>query len=469
VIGRLLVGLASLVLVEPSFADAYPPAPPVGALKPFTIPPGQTFALPNGLKVTLIPLGSVPQAAISLKVYAGRINDNGKPWLAELTADMLKEGAGTRTSAEIADFAAAMGGNITVNVDSETTSLDLSVLSGHAPDAIALLADLVQRPSLPAGEFERVKANRARALAVALSQAQSIADQALARAYYGADHPYGSAYPEPRRFGAYSLEEVRAFYAGNFGAQRAVLYVAGRFDAAAVRAAVTKAFSAWGKGPQRLSLPPRPQRGPQYILVDRPGAPQSTIRLSFPGPLVGSAEDFPFKVMDTLLSGSFNSRITRNIRENKGYTYSPYSEVNYYPANTQWVFNADVTTASTGASLHEIFGEIRGLQSSPPGADETAGMRTNRATRPIFAGATAGGLISLLSYYEALGQPPSYIANYAQRALAVTGPQVTAAARATLPLDQMTLVVVGDLNTVVPQLKAQPELSAVTFKTVAVP
>ncbi len=466
---RLLVGLLSLALAELSFADAYPPAPPVGALKPFQIPKSESFALPNGLKVTLIPLGSVPQAAISLKVYAGRIDGKGKPWLPELTADMLKEGAGARTSAEIADFAASMGGNISVNVDSETTSLDISVLSGRAPDAIALLADLAERPSLPAGEFERVKANRARALAVALSQAQPVADQALARAYYGADHPYGSVYPPPQRFAAYTLTDAREFYTGNFGAQRALLYVAGRFDAAAVRAAVTKAFSAWGKGPPRLSLPPNPQRGPQFVLVDRPGAPQSTIRLSFPGPLVGSAEDFPFKVMDTLLSGSFNSRITRNIRENKGYTYSPYSEVKYYPANTQWVFSADVTTAATGASLHEIFSEIRGLQSSPPGADETAGMRTNRATRPIFAGATAGGLISLLSYYEVLGQPPSYIANYTQRALAVTAPQISAAARSTLPLDQMTLVVVGDLKAVVPQLKAQPELSNASFKTVVVP
>lgn len=468
-IGRLVVGLASLALVEPSFADAYPSAPAIGELKPFTIPSSETFALPNGLKVTLIPFGSVPQATISLMVYAGRIDGTGRPWLAELTADMLKEGAGARTSAEIAAAAADMGGNITVSVDSASTSLDVTVLSGHAPDAIGLLADLVQHPSMPVSEFERVKANRARALAVALSQAQPIADQALARAYYGGDHPYGSLYPTPRRFDAYSLDDVRGFYTSNFGAQRTHLYIAGRFDAAAVRAAVTRAFGGWKKGPQRSTLPPHPRRGPQFILVDRPGAPQSTLRISFPGPRVGSAEDFPFKVMNTLLAGAFNSRVTRNIREDKGYTYSPYSAVDYYPANTQWVFLADVTTAATGASLHEIFSEIRRLQANPPDAEETAGMRTNRATYPIFAGATASGLIELLSYWDGLGQPPSYVANYTQNALKVTPSQIRAAARATLPLEQMTLVVVGDLKTVVPQLKEQPELSSASFETVTAP
>ena len=262
---------------------------------------------------------------------------------------------------------------------------------------------------------------------------------------------------------------MRAFHAAAFGAERAHLYIAGRFDAAAVRAAVTKAFSGWAKGPARLSLPPTPKPGPQFILVDRPGAPQSTLRLAFPGAVVGTTADFPLRVMDALLSGSFNSRITRNIRENKGYTYSPGSYAAFHPGETMWVFQADVTSASTGASLHEIFSEIRTLQATPPGMEETVGSRTYRATDPIYNGSTAGGLIGLLAQYDALGQPPSYIANYVPRALAVTPTQISAAARATLPLDRMTLVVVGDLKTVLPQLRAQPELASAAFTTLTLP
>ena len=173
--------------------------------------------------------------------------------------------------------------------------------------------------------------------------------------------------------------------------------------------------------------------------------------------------------MDALLSGSFNSRITRNIRENKGYTCSPGSYAVFHPGETMWVFQADVTSASTGASLHEIFSEIRTLQATPPGMEETVGSRTYRATDPIYNGSTAGGLIGLLAQYDALGRPPSYIANYVPRALAVTPTQISAAARATPPLDRMTLVVVGDLKTVLPQLRAQPELARATFTTPILP
>jgi len=467
-IRHMLASLACLSLAAPAIAEDYPPAPPMGSLKPFTLHATETFTLPNGMKITLIPFGSVPQATISLNVFAGRLDAAGRPWLAELTGDMLKEGAGARSSAQIADAAAAMGGNVSVGTGTINTALNLTVLSEHASDAIALLADLARAPTFPASEFGRAKDNRVRSLSLALSQAQPVAELALGHAYYG-DHPYGATYPTSAQLGGYTLADVRAFHAANFGAQRAHLYIAGRFDTAAVRAAVSKAFGGWAKGPARLSLPPTPKPGPQFILVDRPGAPQSTIRLAFPGAAIGSTGDFPLRVMDTLLSGSFNSRITRNIRENKGYTYSPGSQAAFHPGETVWVFQADVTSTATGASLHEIFSEIRTLQATPPGAEETAGMATYRATDPIFNGSTAGGLIGTLAQYEALNQPPSYIANYVPRALAVTPAQISAAARATLPLERMTLVVVGDLKTVLPQLKAQPELAGANFVTVTLP
>jgi len=467
-IRSMLTALACLTLAAPAFADDFPPAPPMGDLKPFELPATETFTLPSGVRVTLIPFGSVPQAVVSLTIFAGRIDAAGRPWLAELAGDMLKEGAGARTSAQIADAAAAMGGNVSVATGTMNTALNLTVLSEHAPDAVALLGDLARRPTFPASEFDRVKDNRVRSLELALSQAQPVADLALGHAYYG-NHPYGATYPNAEQLNGYTLADVRAFHATAFGAQRAHVYIAGRFDAAAVRAAVTKAFSGWAKGPARLSLPPTPKPGPQFVVIDRPGATQSTVRLAFPGAVVGTKGDFPLRVMDTLLSGSFNSRITRNIRENKGYTYSPGSQAVFHPGETVWVFQADVTSASTGASLHEIFSEIRTLQAKPPGMEEAAGSRTYRATDPIYTGSTAGGLIGLLAQYDALGLPPSYIANYVPRALAVTPTQITSAARATLPLDKMTLVVVGDLKSVLPQLRAQPELASATFTTLTLP
>jgi len=468
----LLTLLAGVALSCPAFgqgapSDGYPPAPPIGPLAPFHVPATEHFVLANGMEVTLVQAGSVPQATLSLKIYAGGLND-ARPWIADLTGDMLKEGAAGRTSGQIADAAADMGGSLSIGAGSQLTSIDTVVLSERAPDAIGLLADLARHPDFPADAFDRIKTNRARSLAVNLSQASTIANVAVARAYYG-NHPYGAPLPVPAQFAGYSLDDVRHFHAANYGARRAHLYIAGRFDPAAVRAAVTARFGDWAAGPERLFLPPTPKPGPQVILVDRPGAPQSTLRLAFPGAQIGTSGDFPLQVMDTLLSGSFNSRVTRNIRENKGYTYSPGSSVNFRPDDSLWMLRADVTTAVTGAALHEIFNEIRGLQATAPGEDETAGMRTYRATDPIFSSATPGGLIGMLSNYDTLRQPPSYIANFVPNALAVTPAQISDSARATLPLDRMTLVVVGDLKTVVPQLKAQPELAKLNFQTVTVP
>ncbi|WP_257845033.1 pitrilysin family protein [Sphingomonas sp. J344] len=172
--------------------------------------------------------------------------------------------------------------------------------------------------------------------------------------------------------------------------------------------------------------------------------------------------------MNALLGGSFSSRITRNIRENKGYTYSPGSSVALLPTNAVWTFNADVTTAATGPSLTEVFKEIRELQATPPGDEEAAGMRQYMAGLFVIQNSTAGALVNTLATRDSLGLPRDWLENYVPATLAVTNAQISEAAKR-LPLDKMTLVVVGDLKVITPQLQALPELKGVEFKTVTVP
>lgn len=457
-------GLAATPLAAQKYD--YPEMPAAGTPKPFAVPASETYRLSNGLQVTLIPYGLVPKAVVSLRVYAGSLNEGEDVGLAALAAQMLREGAGGRSGAEIAAAAAAMGGNLGVGAGTHETFFGLNVLSEHAGDAIRLIADLGRRPDLPASEFERVRQSYARNVAVGKSQPQSAADAALAAAYYGPSHPYGHLFPTDAQLAGYKPADVRRFYDANFGAKRARLFVAGRFDTAAVKAAIEQAFGSWTGGPGRLGLPPSPQPGPRVILVDRPGAPQSTVRLAFPAPIAGSSEDIGFRVTDALLAGSFTSRITANIREQKGYTYSPGSAVSYNPGQAQWEFDADVTTDVTGAALKEVFGEIRRLQTEAVPEEEAAGMRTWMAGTFVLQNASAAGLIGSIAERDFHGLPADWLTTYVPGVLKVSGADMKRLAGRTLPLGKMTLVVVGDLAKVEPQLKALPELQGMTFQRV---
>lgn len=465
---RLLLTAATLCVAAPALAQSFPPAPAIAPPKPFAIPATETYTLANGLTVSLVPWGVAPKTFVVLDVFAGNLNEGAQTWIADLTAAMLKEGAGTRSSADLARAAATLGGDLATGADEASTSVSIDVLSENAAAAIALVGDVALRPTFPAGEFARVQANLGRGLAQAYAQPGALADYTLAKAYYG-DHPYGRTLPSPGAFAAYTLADVQRFYASQFGAKRAHLYIAGRFDAAAVKAAVETTFGGWAAGPARLSLPPKPQPGPRVLLVDRPGAPQSTIRLAFPAPAPGTAGDIPFRTANALLGGAFNSRITLNIRENKGYTYSPYSGPTLHPAETRWTFNGDVTTAVTGPALHEIFAEVRRLADAPPSDTEWVGTRTYRAGVFTLGLSTAPGLIGLLSTLDELGLPADWPNRYVPATMAVTPAQFSQSIRQNLTFDKLTLVVVGDLKTVTPQLQALPELKGIPFQTVTLP
>lgn len=453
----------ALLAAAPAAAQDYPPQPDPGPMRPFVLPQSETFTLPNGLQVTLIPYGIAPKATVSLRVEAGNIDDGDDVWLADLTGALLREGAAGRSSAQIAEAAAGMGGQLGVNVQLHETALTLNVLSEHAPDAVRLIADVATRPDLPASELDRVKQDLQRARAVALSQPQPVADAVFARAYYG-EHPYGRSFPSEAQLAGYSIEDVRRFHQANYGARRARLYVAGRFDAAAVRAAIEQSLGGWAAGSEAPPLPSQPRQGPQLLLVDRPGAPQSTVRIGFPAPAAGDSADIPMRVMNALLGGSFTSRITQNIREDKGYTYSPGSGIQFHAGEAVWVFEADVTTADTGAALREVFGEIRELQTEAPPAEEARGIGSWLAGTFILQNASSGGLISSLATRDLHGLPADWLEAYVPAVLAVDSPRIQAMARERLPLERMTVVVVGDLATVRPQLEALPELRGVEMR-----
>lgn len=466
---RVLLASLLAFAATPALAQDFPPPPPVGEPKPFTLPATETFVLPNGMKVTLVPYGIAPKTVVSLRVRAGNVTEGDATWLADLTAAMMKEGAAGRDAGQLATAAASMGGDLNVGAGQQSTSITMNVLSEFAPAAVQLVGQVAIRPDLPARELTRVKANLGRQLSVALSQPGTLADIALARTIYGPNHPYGRVVPSAAQLAGYTIDQVKGFHRGQFGAKRAHLYIAGKFDSAAIKTAITTAFGSWTGGPEPVTLAAPHRAGPRVILIDRPDAPQTTLRLSFDAAAAGSAADIPQRVTNSLLGGAFSSRITTNIRETKGYTYSPGSGVAFNPGDALWTFDADVTTNVTGAALTEVFKEIRRMQTEPAPVEESRGIRTYMAGLFAISNSTSPALVNTLATRDLLGLPADWTDRYVPAVLAVEPAAMLASAKTSYPLEKLILVTVGDLKTVEPQLKALPELAKVPFERVSVP
>ena len=438
-----LLGFGNVIAEEP---------PQPGEAKPFTVPAAETLSLDNGLEASMTPFGKLPKVAVQVTVRTGNLNEGERTWLADLTGSMMEEGAGELSGAEVASRAAAMGGSVFVNVGSDLTTIGGEVLAENGPELVSLLADITRRPTLPESEFERVKSNLLRSASVMAENAQNQARDAFQGEIFG-DHPYGNVIPDMEKLQAYTLADVQQFHAENFGAQRTNIYVTGRYDNEAMASAIETAFADWPAGPDVLVNVPEMQEKHRLVLRDRPGAPQSTILIGLPVVDPSHADYIPLSVMNTLLGGAFSSRITSNIREDKGYTYSPRGFISTNYRTGLWGELADVTTEHTADSVFEILKEVQRLRDEAPAAAELEGFKTYMIGNFVRSNASRGGIAGQQRYMDLHGLPDDHLDTYVQKVQAVTPEQVRRMAEKYLTPESMTLVVVGDLEKVKPQLE----------------
>ncbi|HVO58598.1 MAG TPA: pitrilysin family protein [Dongiaceae bacterium] len=429
-------------------------APPAGGPpKPFTLPAHETYALPNGMKVTLVPYGNLPKVTLSLVVRTGNLNEPADlTGLADLAGNLMKEGTTTRSSKQVAEEAASMGGAIGITVGVDESDIATDVLSEFAPKAAALLADVALHPAFPESELPRLKNDALRQLSISKSLPQSMALERFRKILYG-DHPYGTVFPTEASINKATLADIKQFYAGNFGAARAHLYVAGRFEVAAVKKAIADSFSGWPPGPAaKVDVP---KVTPKHVLdlTDRPGAAQSTLLVGLPVPNATSPDAVPLAVTNAILGGSFGSRITSNIREQKGYTYSPSSQISRRYRDAYWAETADVTTQYTGASLKEIFAEVDRLAKEAPSDSELKGIQSYLSGIFVIQNSSRGALIGQLRFIDLQGLGEDYLKTYVQRVNAVTPADVQKMTAQYIKPEQMTIVVVGDKAKVAEQLE----------------
>jgi predicted Zn-dependent peptidase len=284
-----------------------------------------------------------------------------------------------------------------------------------------------------------------------------MAAEALARLVYG-NHPFGHVLPAPGQLEGYDIAAVRGFYERNFGARRTHVYVAGRYDRAALEAALRRAFGDWRKGAAPSDLPPKVSDMLQLQLIDRPGAPQSSLRMAVAVPNPAAELYFPTTLTNSLLGGTFSSRITTNLREDKGYSYSPDSSISARRGNALWVMSAEITAGHTAEALTEIFREIERLQHEPPAAVELDAIKRYRAGLFVIGNSSPNGVLGQLAFMDLHGLPPEFLTHWVANMYAVTPQQVTDIARRYILPARMTIVIVGDLKAIGDGVRALPQL-----------
>jgi zinc protease len=434
--------------------------PPVGGkAKDFKLSEKTISKLANGMKSTLVHYGELPKTSISLVIKTGNAHEElNQIWLADLTGRMLREGTTKNNFAALSKKVAMMGGNLSVSVGLTQTTISGSVLSEYAPDFIRLLAEVVTQPAFPASEIERLRSDLQRRLITQKAVPQSLSQEQFLSAVYK-DSRYGKLFPTEEMLKSYTVQSVKDFYDKNFGAKRSVLYVVGKFDDKAVSAAINSTFASWKPGAEINYPDIKASAVADTLTVDRKGAPQTTLMVGLPVATPTNKDYLPMLVTNSLLGGSFGSRITANIRENKGYTYSPNSAVQNRKGSSLWFEQADVTSEHTIDALNEIEKEIKRLQVEPPSKEELEGIQNYMAGIFVLQNSTPDGIIGQLNFLDLYGLDDSYLNNYVKNIYKVTPENISQMVRSYIQYDKMTKVMIGDKAAIQQQVekaKANP-------------
>jgi zinc protease len=425
-------------------------------LRSLEVPPGVSQVLDNGAEVTFLEFGSVPKVSISAVFRIGRLDEKENIWLVKMMAEMLKGGTQRSTAMQIAAQAAQMGGEITVEIEESEVLVSIDVLSERAADGARLLLELLMQPKFSESALLQVRSNLRQELSTRLAQPGYVARIALLQAMYG-DHPYGRIFPSMNHLEAYGTFDIRQFYEAYVGTRRTHIYVVGRFDQSAVNSVITSELNKWRRGSLPQKVPPFERNGREVILIDRPDASQSTIRVGVGlEPVSPTHSDYPaLFVANALLGGMITSRITMNLRERRGWAYSPSSKLEVGYGHTAWVQYAEVTTSRTVLALAEIVKEIETVRAKPPSESEISAAKNYCLGTLALSSASRKGITTLYRFRDLHGLSDQWFNDFSMRLSSVSRNDVSRVAGQYLKPQTLTVVIVGDLE----KIKSQVDVS----------
>ena len=431
-----------------------PQLPPPQKLK---LPDIQVFKLSNGLKVVLMEKHEVPLIQLNVVIKTGEVNDpENKSGLANFTMDMLDEGAAGKSSLEIADLIDYLGAKIRTSAGYHYSGVYLHTPLSKFNDALKILQDIVLKPDFPQKELDRKKKERLTSIMQSHDQPTSIASYAFNKFLFGKDYPYGkSLIGDESSIKSTTAEDLIDFHKKYFVANNAFIVAVGDINKEELKKKLEYIFGSWKKGKVNdVNLKNPAQVNHRVIyLIDKPGAPQSVINIGRIGAARLTSDYNSIMVMNTLLGGSFGSRLNQNLREEHGYTYGAFSRFNFRIFPGSFVASSSVQTDVTDKALYEFFKELNGIR------DPLSNEDLNRARNYVAlnypsefqsVGEIAGHIEEMIEY----NLPENYFNEYVSNILGVQGNDVTAAANKYIIPDKMIIVVVGDKSKIEDGIKA---------------
>jgi zinc protease len=448
----LIPALLAAQAVDRSRPPSLPPTPPL------RVPAPVSTTLPNGLELVVVGMHKVPVVDVSLVTDAGSMRDPADlPGLATFTATMLQQGAGARGALDIADEAAYLGARLNT-----AAGYDAAIASIHVPKrrlgpALDLLADVVLRPTFPDSEMARQRDLRRTQILQQQDQPVVMANLAFSAVVFGTAHPYGRPLNGTEEsVAALTRDRVAQFYSTYYRPNATRMLFVGDVTMDEARRLVAERFGAWA----RADLPPIPDAAASpaaartIYLVDKPGAAQSVFRIGGVGVSRATPDYFALEVLNTILGGSFTSRLNQNLRETHGYTYGAGSTFDMRRLAGPFIAASSIVTAKTDSGLIEFMRELTRIRDEAVPLAEldkakayiSLGLPSDFET----TGRTASRIRELLLY----DLPLDYYATYIARINAVTAADVQRVARQYLDPDHFAIVIVGDRSKITAGLDA---------------
>jgi zinc protease len=423
--------------------------PPTLAPPPsIALPPIHTRELPNGMRLMIVEHKELPVADFTLLVKTGLEADPPRhSGLASVTAALLDDGTTTRSALEIADQIAYLGVSLGTGAGWDVTTVALHTPTAVLDSALALFADVALRPSFAQDELERLRAERLTLLTQLRDRPTAIADQAYSWLVFGDEHPYGRpTVGTEASVRAISRGDIQRFYSTYYRPNNATLIVVGDVDPDDIVARISTLFGSW----ERRDVPPvqyarQGQRSgaTTIYLIDKPGAAQSSVRIGGVGVARSTEDYFPLLVTNTILGGSFTSRLMQNLRETHGYTYGARSRFDMRTQPGPFTASAEIVAAKTDSALIEFMKELRAIGDTVPGQELQKAKRFLQLQLPA-AFETTSDISRQLVPIAVHGLPLDYYNSYVQRIESVTQADVQRVARRYIDPANLAVVVVGD-------------------------
>ena len=416
--------------------------PPTQPLTTITLPTPQVSHLPNGARLHLLANAARPVLRLQVVLPAGKRQEPA-PGLAQLAARLLTEGTATRTARQVADEVAFYGASLECEAGPDRATLTLYCLARHLPTLLPLMQEVLTAPTFPEPELHQMKTRLSQNMRVERQKTSFRATEAFNQELFGDAVPYGRPFEEAS-FGKITAGELRAFHAAAYALAEAEIFLSG--DVAAYGEAVAAALgqgqpTAPAAAPSAAAVPDTYPTGVVTVPVE--GSIQASVRLGRRWPALTDAQTPELLLLVKVLGGYFGSRLMKNIREDKGYTYGIHASVVAREQATSLVIGTDVNGDRADATRQEIAYELARLQTELLDDNELETVKNYTLGKLMGETATVFEQADKYRHIVLQGLPADYYLRLVQQTQAATAATLQALARTYLSPADMLVVVAG--------------------------